>query len=198
MTLREAITRVAERRDLSADEMTAVMGEILAGTANAVELAGWLVGLRVKGESVTELLGAALALRQHGVVVPNVPEGAVDTCGTGGDGASMLNVSTAAGLVVAAAGVAVAKHGNRAVSGTVGGADVLEALGIDILLDAGRASACLRELGFVFLFAPSFHPALQHAAPVRRALGVRTVFNLLGPLCNPARVPPQAVRVFAA
>jgi anthranilate phosphoribosyltransferase len=159
------------------------------------QLGAIAIGLRMKGESVDELTGAARAMRAHMTRVPGEPAAAVDTCGTGGDGASTLNVSTAAGLVAAAAGIPVAKHGNRAASGLVGGADVLEALGVAPLVDPARAAVCLREVGFVFLFAPAFHPALKHAAGPRRELGTRTVFNLLGPLANPAGVRRQVLGV---
>ena len=196
MTLRDAIARVVDRRDLEEAEMSAVVDEILGGRAGVAEIAGFLVALRMKGETVAELAGAARALRAHAVVIPDVPPGAIDTCGTGGDGAGLLNVSTAAGLVAAAAGVPVAKHGNRAVSGTVGGADVLETLGVTLELPVAALGACLRTVGFVFLYAPALQPAMLHAAPVRRALGLRTIFNLLGPLTNPARVRRQVIGVY--
>jgi anthranilate phosphoribosyltransferase len=197
VSLREALARVVEGRDLGADEMAAAMNAILDGSATPAQIAGFAVALRMKGESVDELTGAARALRAHAVPIPDVPPGAIDTCGTGGDGAGTVNVSTAAGLVVAAAGVPVAKHGNRAVSGAVGGADVLEALGVALTLPPPALSACLREVGFAFLFAPALQPALRHAALPRRELGVRTLFNLLGPLCNPAGVRRQVIGVFA-
>jgi len=193
--LRDAIARVLSGQDLSEDAMAAAVEAILAGTAPAVQIAGLLVALRMKGETVDELVGGARALRAHAVPVRDVPRGAIDTCGTGGDGAGTLNVSTAAGLVAAAAGVPVAKHGNRAASGTVGGADVLEALGVRLDLPPDAASTCLARVGFAFLFAPLYHPALGAAAAVRRELGVRTIFNLLGPLANPARVRRQVVGV---
>jgi anthranilate phosphoribosyltransferase len=196
VTPRAAIARLAERRDLSEAEMGAVIEHVLAGEVPPALLGALLVGLRVKGETVDELTGAARALRAHAVEIPGVPPDAVDTCGTGGDGGSTLNVSTAAALVVAGAGVPVAKHGNRAVSGAVGGADVLEALGVGIELPPAALGACLREVGFAFLFAPALQPALRHAALVRRELGVRTIFNLLGPLASPARVRRQVVGVF--
>jgi anthranilate phosphoribosyltransferase len=195
--LREAIARVLDGHDLSEDAMAAAVETILAGGATPVQIAGFLVALRMKGETVDELAGGARALRAHAVPVRDVPGGAVDTCGTGGDGAGTLNVSTAAGLVAAAAGVPVAKHGNRAASGTVGGADVLEALGVRVDLPPEAASACLARVGFAFLFAPTYHPALREAAAARRELGVRTVFNLLGPLANPAGVRRQVIGVFA-
>ncbi len=196
MTLREAIARVVDGRDLAGEEMASVVESILAGGADPAQVAGLLVALRVKGETVGELTAAARVMRAHAVAIPDVPPGAIDTCGTGGDGASTVNVSTAAGLVVAACGVPVAKHGNRAVSGTVGGADVLEALGVTLVLPPAALAACLRRVGFAFLFAPALQPALGHAAPVRRALGIRTLFNLLGPLTNPAGVRRQVVGVF--
>lgn len=195
MTPEVAIRRVVTGESLAEDEMAALMDFLLDGRMTAAQIGGLAVALRMKGESVDELTGAAQALRRHMARVPGVPDGAVDTCGTGGDGASTLNVSTVAALVVAASGVPVAKHGNRAASGTVGGADVLDALGVTLALDPAVASACLRETGFVFLFAPAFHPALRHVAAARRELGVRTFFNLLGPLANPAGVRRQVVGV---
>ena len=196
MTLRAAIARVVERRDLDEAEMAAAVDEILGGQARVTEIAGFLVALRMKGETVEELTGAVRALRAHAVTIPDVPPEAIDTCGTGGDGAGLLNVSTGAGLVVAAAGVPVAKHGNRAVSGAVGGADVLEALGVTLELPVSALAGCLRTVGFVFLYAPALQPAMRHAAPVRRELGLRTIFNLLGPLTNPAGVRRQVIGVY--
>ena len=196
MPLREAIARVVDGVDLSESEMAACVEEILSGAASAALVAGLLVALRMKGEVVAELVGAARALRAHAVAIPDVPAGAIDTCGTGGDGAGTFNVSTAAGLVAAAAGVPVAKHGNRAVSGAVGGADVLEALGVALTLSPAALSACLGTVGFAFLYAPALQPALRHAAAPRRELGIRTLFNLLGPLANPARVRRQVIGVF--
>ena len=196
MNLREPIARLVARQDLSEVEMAAAVEVILAGAASAAQIGAFLVALRMKGETVDELAGAARVMRAHAVAIPGVPANALDTCGTGGDGASTLNVSTVAGLVVAAAGVPVAKHGNRAVSGVVGGADVLEALGVCLDLVPEDLGACLREVGFAFLFAPALQPALRHAAGPRRELGVRTIFNLLGPLTNPARVRRQVIGVF--
>jgi anthranilate phosphoribosyltransferase len=195
VSLRDAIRRAVDRRDLSGEETAACVETILAGGASPAEIAGFLVALRMKGETATELAAAARVLRAHAVPVVGVP-GAIDTCGTGGDGAGTLNVSTAAGLVAAAAGVPVAKHGNRAVSGTVGGADVLEALGVRVELAPAALSACLASVGFAFLYAPALHPALRAAAPARRELGIRTLFNLVGPLANPAGVRRQVIGVF--
>ena len=196
MAIRDAIARVTSGHDLSDAEMTAAVDEILSGSADVAAVAALLVALRMKGETVAELVSAARVLRAHAVAVGGVPAGSIDTCGTGGDGARTVNVSTAAGLVVAACGVPVAKHGNRAVSGRVGGADVLEALGVRLELPPARLGECLRTTGFAFLFAPSLHPAMRHAAAARRAVGVRTVFNLLGPLANPAGVRRQVIGVF--
>jgi anthranilate phosphoribosyltransferase len=196
VALRETIARVVDGHDLSEAEMAAGVETILGGNATPAEIAGFLVALRMKGETVSELAGAARVMRAHAVQIPDVPPRAIDTCGTGGDGASTLNVSTLAGLVAAGAGAKVAKHGNRAVSGTVGGADVLEALGVSLALAPASLGACLREVGFAFLFAPGLQPAMRHAAVPRRELGVRTLFNLLGPLTNPAGVRRQVVGVF--
>ncbi|OLC90622.1 MAG: anthranilate phosphoribosyltransferase, partial [Deltaproteobacteria bacterium 13_1_40CM_3_71_4] len=196
MTFRQAVARVADGQDLSEPEMAAAMERILGGDATAAQIGAFLVALRMKGETVDELVGAARAMRAHAIGIPDVPAQTVDTCGTGGDGACTLNVSTAAGLVVAGAGVPVAKHGNRAVSGAVGGADVLEALGVRLELPVSALAACLRATGFVFLYAPALQPAMRHAAGPRRELGVRTIFNVLGPLTNPARVRRQVIGVF--
>jgi anthranilate phosphoribosyltransferase len=195
VTLREAIARLADGHDLSEGDAGNCVDAILSGEATAAQIAGFLVALRMKGETAAELTGAARALRTHAAHIA-APPGAIDTCGTGGDGAATLNVSTAAGLVAAAAGVPVAKHGNRAVSGKVGGADVLEALGVVLELPPAALANCLATVGFAFLYAPALHPALRAAAAVRRELGVRTIFNLLGPLANPAAVRRQVIGVF--
>jgi len=193
--VREAIARLAEGRDLDEAGAMAAMEAILTGDATPAQIGAILLGLRQKGECVAELVGAARVLRALGTVLPHAPAGSVDTCGTGGDGSHTFNVSTAAALVVAAAGVPVAKHGNRAASGSVGSADVLEALGVRIEIPVATQAECLRDVGITFLFAPAFQPALRRVAPLRRELGVRTVFNLLGPLVNPARVRRQVVGV---
>jgi anthranilate phosphoribosyltransferase len=193
--LRETIRRIVDGHELSEDETARAVETILTGGASAAEIAGFLVALRMRGETTAELAGAARVLRAHAVRIPDVPSGAIDTCGTGGDGAGTLNVSTAAGLVAAAAGVPVAKHGNRAVSGAVGGADVLEALGVTLELPPPALSACLRTVGFAFLYAPALQPALRQAAAPRREIGIRTIFNLLGPLANPAGVRRQVIGV---
>jgi anthranilate phosphoribosyltransferase len=164
------------------------------GEATPALLAALLVALRMRGETVDELAGFATAMRER-VLRVEAPDGAVDTCGTGGDGSGTFNISTAAALVVAAAGVPVAKHGNRAMTSQSGSADVLDALGVRIDHDAASAGAALREIGFAFLFAPGFHPAMKHAGPTRREIGVRTAFNLIGPLTNPAGARRQVVGV---
>ncbi len=196
MDIKHAIATLSAGRDLAEAEMEQVMDGLMDGTATPAQVAAVLVALRMKGERVAELVGAARAMRRHATAVATSRE-VVDTCGTGGDGRDTFNISTAATFVVAAAGVAVAKHGNRAMSGRVGAADVLEALGVRIDLDAARVSACLGEVGLGFLFAQTFHPAMRHVAPVRREIGVRTIFNLLGPLSNPAGARRQLLGVFA-
>jgi anthranilate phosphoribosyltransferase len=193
-----AIRRLTDGTDLTAEEAHAAMMQVMSGEATPAQIAGFVVALRMKGETPEEIAGCARAMRAH--VTPAQPsrDGLVDTCGTGGDGADTFNISTAAALVAAAAGAAVAKHGNRAVSSRCGSADVLEALGVRIDLSPADVAGCIDEVGFGFLFAQAHHPAMRHAGPVRRELGIRTVFNLLGPLTNPAGARRQVMGVYAA
>jgi anthranilate phosphoribosyltransferase len=192
--VRTALSAVVDGRTLTLDEARDAMGSVMDGEATPALLAALLVALRMRGETVDELAGFASAMRER-VLRVDAPEGAVDTCGTGGDGSGTFNISTTAALVVAAAGIPVAKHGNRAVTSQSGSADVLDALGVRIDHDAASAGAALRDVSFAFLFAPGFHPAMQHAGPTRREIGVRTAFNLLGPLTNPAGARRQVVGV---
>ncbi len=195
MTIREAIAAlVTEQRDLSEEEAAAAMREVFAGEATQAQLAALLVALRLKGETVDEIVGMARVMREHALRV-EVEGPLLDTCGTGGDGAGTFNVSTVAAFVAAGAGARVAKHGNRAMSSGCGSADVLEALGAKIDLAPEQVAACIRETGFGFMFAQAFHPAMKYAAPVRREIGVRTVFNILGPLTNPAGALSQLLGV---
>lgn len=198
MELSQALARLVQRHDLRADEMEAVMRRIMRGEATPAQIGALLVALRMKGETVDEITGAVRAMRAEAVHIEPRAAVVVDTCGTGGDRGGTFNISTATAFVVAGAGLTVAKHGNRAMSGTVGGADVLEALGVRIDLTPERVAACIDEVGIGFLFAPVFHPAMKHAAGPRRELGQRTIFNLLGPLSNPAGARHQVVGVFAA
>ena len=192
--VRGALKQVVQGGALSQADAQAAMGDVMDGVATPAQLAGLLLALRMRGETADELAGFALAMRER-VLAVAAPDGAIDTCGTGGDGARTFNISTAAALVVAAAGVPVAKHGNRAVSSAAGSADVLEALGIPIDLQPADATAALDRDGFAFLFAPAYHPAMKHAGPTRRELGVPTAFNLIGPLTNPAGVRRQVIGV---
>lgn len=193
----EAIRQVIAGRDLSPSEVEAAMDTILDGEASNAQIAAFVVALRMKGESSDEIAAAARALRRHCQPIrPKVDGPLLDTCGTGGDGLHTFNISTAAAIVAAACGVAVAKHGNRAVSSKAGSADVLEALGVCIDLRPEQVERCIEEVGIGFLFAPHHHAAMRHVAPVRRELGIRTLFNLLGPLSNPAPVTHQVVGVY--
>ncbi len=186
MTTQEALQALLEGTDLSRDDARAVMGSVMAGEATQAQIAGFLVALRAKGETPDEIAGCAEAMRAHVTPVHVARDDLVDVVGTGGDAARTLNISTAAAIVAASAGAAVAKHGNRAVSSASGAADVLEALGFELDQEPVRIAESIEQLGFGFMFAPSHHPAMRHAAPVRRELGTRTIFNVLGPLTNPA------------
>ncbi len=192
--LREALARAVAGERFERDEMRRLVHALVAPEAQDVEIAGLLTALRTRGESLDELIGAAQAQRELALPLPEAPAGAIDTCGTGGDGAHTVNISTLAGLVVAGAGVPVAKHGNRAASSRCGSAEVLEALGVAID-DPARMAKAVREIGFGFLYARACHPAMARVAPVRAALGFRTLFNRLGPLTNPMRVRRQLVGV---
>ena len=196
--IQRALSQVLDGHDLSRADARAVMGEIMSGEATAAQIGGFLVALRLKGETADEIAGCAEAMREHAVAVRPARDDLVDTAGTGGDGMRTINISTAAALVAAAAGAGVAKHGNRAVSSACGSADVLEALGFDLELPPEHVARSIDELGFGFLFAPAHHPAMRHAAPVRRELATRTVFNVLGPLTNPAGARAQVVGVYSA
>ena len=192
-----AISAMIDRRDLTPGEMRAVMGAIMGGTATPAQIGAFLVGLCMKGETVEELTAAAVVMRALATpVTVRDRRHLVDTCGTGGDGSRTLNISTASAFVVVAAGGRVAKHGNRSVSSRSGSADVLEAAGVRLDLDPAEVGRCIDEIGVGFLFAPRHHLAMQHALGPRREMGVRTIFNMLGPLTNPAQAPNQLVGVF--
>jgi anthranilate phosphoribosyltransferase len=197
--LRDALGRLFARSDLTADETAEVFGQVMDGEASAAQIGALLAALRTKGETVAEVVGAARAMRARAIRLPLEAATAqvlVDTCGTGGDGRATINVSTIAALVVAACGVKVAKHGNRAISSRAGSADVLEALGVEVSCSPATAAACLEEVGIAFLFAPAYHGATRHAAAPRRELGHRTIFNVLGPLTNPAGARRHVIGVF--
>jgi anthranilate phosphoribosyltransferase len=183
--------------DLSESEMTACMNEIMEGKATDAQIGAFLTALRVKGESVSEITGAARVMREKATTIKS-PEGTLDTCGTGGDMAGTFNISTTTAIVVAACGIPVAKHGNRSVSSQSGSADVLEALDIKIDLEPEKVEKCLFETGFGFLFAPLFHPAMKYAIGPRKDMGIRTIFNILGPITNPAGAKRQVLGVFAS
>ncbi|GAB6040845.1 anthranilate phosphoribosyltransferase [Endothiovibrio diazotrophicus] len=197
MDMQGAIKAVTERRDLSAAEMTAVMGLIMGGEATPAQIGGFLVGLRMKGETVEEIAAAASVMRELATPVAVSGEHLVDIVGTGGDGMSTFNISTACTFVVAAAGGRVAKHGNRSVSSKSGSADLLEAAGVNLDLGPEAVARCVEEVGVGFMFAPKHHGAMKHTIGPRREMGVRTLFNLLGPLTNPAGVPNLLLGVFA-
>jgi len=196
--MEQALAQLLDGRDLSRDESRRVMDAIMSGEATPAQIGAFLVALRLKGETADEIAGAAEAMRDHVIAVRPARDDLVDTAGTGGDGGRTFNISTAAALVAAAAGAGVAKHGNRSVSSQSGSADVLEELGFELELPAESIAGSIDELGFGFMFAPLHHPAMRHAAPVRRELATRTVFNVLGPLTNPAGARSQVVGVYSA
>ena len=197
MDMQSAIRAVTERRDLSGDEMQQVMRTIMTGEASQAQIGGFLIGLRMKGETVDEIAAAASVMRELATKVDVDGENLVDTCGTGGDGSKTFNISTASAFVVSAAGAQVAKHGNRSISSKSGSADVLEALGVNIGLAPDQVATCIKKIGVGFMFAPQHHSAMKHAIGPRKEMAVRTVFNLLGPLTNPAAAPNQVVGVFS-
>ena len=196
--LKAYISKVMRGENLSADEAEQAMQVIMSGQATDAQIGGYLIGLRMKGETVEEITGSVRAMRAHSSKVPYEVDGVplIDTCGTGGDGAHTFNISTAAAFVIAGAGCKVGKHGNRAASSRCGSADVLNALGIDLDLTPEQVAVCIDEVGIGFIFAPRFHPAMKYAVGPRRELGVRTIFNLLGPLTNPAGATHQLLGVY--
>jgi len=197
MDMPSAIRAVTEHHDLSADDMYSVMQTIMTGEATQAQIGGFLIGLRMKGESVDEITAAAKVMRELAAHVEVAGPHLVDTCGTGGDAASTFNVSTASAFVVAAAGGKVAKHGNRSVSSKSGSADVLEAAGVSLELSPEQVAQCVNDIGVGFMFAPKHHSAMKHAIGPRKEMGVRTIFNVLGPLTNPAGAPNQVLGVFS-
>ena len=197
MNMQQAITAVTERRDLSQAEMRAVMNIIMTGDATQAQVGGFLIGLRMKGETVDEITGAVEAMRALATGVEAVGEHVIDTCGTGGDSSGVFNVSTACAFIVAAAGGQVAKHGNRSISSKSGSSDLLETAGLNLTLKPNQVAQCIRQVGVGFMFAPAHHSAMKHAIGPRREMAVRTIFNILGPLTNPAGAPHQLLGVFS-
>ena len=196
--IKEAIEKVRKRIDLSEAEMRDLFEEIMSGKAEYADIVAFLDGLRKKGETVTEITAAALVMREKSFHIKVDGGGVVDTCGTGGTGLNTFNISTTAAFVVAGCGVRVAKHGNRSSSGQCGSADVLEALGVKINIEPGSVAKCIKETGIGFMFAPAFHAAMKHAVGPRKELGGKTVFNILGPLSNPAGATHQVIGVYDA
>ena len=197
MELQKYIRKITENGSFSTEEMTDAMRTIMTGQATPAQIGGFLIGLRMRGETVTEISAAASVMRELATRVEVSPEHLVDTCGTGGDSSGTFNISTASAFVAAAAGARVAKHGNRSISSKSGSADVLEAAGVNLNITPEQVAECINTLGVGFLFAQKHHSAMKHAIGVRRELGVRTIFNVLGPLTNPANAPSQVLGVFS-
>lgn len=197
MDIQEALGRLTESSDLSGAEMRAVMQQVMSGGATAAQIGGFLVALRMKGESIEEIAAAVEVMRELATPVSVASDHLVDIVGTGGDGANLFNVSTAAAFVVAAAGASVAKHGNRSASSTSGSSDLLDVMGVPLDLDPLQIARCIEEVGMGFMFAPAHHSAMKHAVGPRRELGMRTIFNMLGPMTNPAGVKRQLIGVYS-
>ncbi|MDP2901720.1 MAG: anthranilate phosphoribosyltransferase [Methylovulum sp.] len=197
MDIKQALQAILNKQNLTPEQMREVMRQIMGGNATDAQIAGFLCALRCKGETIGEIAAAAEVMRELASKVAITGKHIIDTCGTGGDGANTFNISTACAFVVAAAGAQVAKHGNRSVSSRCGSADVLEAAGVNLDLTAEQVSQCVNDIGIGFLFAPKHHGAMKHTIAVRKEMGVRTLFNLLGPLANPANAPNQLIGVFA-
>jgi anthranilate phosphoribosyltransferase len=197
MNMQQAINQVLARHDLSSEEMTEVMRTIMTGGATEAQIGGFLIGLRMKGETVTEIAAAASVMRELAAKVNAASDFLVDTCGTGGDASGTFNISTASAFVTAAAGAEVAKHGNRSISSKSGSADVLEAAGVRLDLSPEQVAECIADVGVGFMFAPAHHGAMKHAIGPRKEMGARTIFNVLGPLTNPAGAPNQVLGVFS-
>ncbi len=195
--IKKAISKAVERIDLEEEEMAQVMEKMMGGVATLSQMSALLVGLRMKGESVSEITGAAKVMREKSTKIKSNHSVVIDLCGTGGDYHGTFNVSTVASLIAAGAGTAVAKHGNRSVSSQVGSADVLEELEVNINLSPEGTEQCLNELGIAFLFAPIYHPAMKNVSQPRKDIGIRTIFNVLGPLTNPAGVKHQVMGVYS-
>ncbi len=194
--IKEYLEKVIEKEDLSFDEAFTVMNDVMTGTVNNSQLAGFLVALKAKGETPSEVAGFAKAMRNNCIKIECDDENAIDVCGTGGDNSGSFNISTAVAFTAAGAGIKVAKHGNRSISSKSGSADVLQHLGVNINLSRDESERALKEIGITFLFAPLYHPAMKYAAPVRKELAMKTVFNMLGPLTNPAGVKKQLIGTF--
>lgn len=197
MNFRDALTQIIEGQSLTQEQMIQVMRQIMTGQCDDAQIGAFLVALRIKGESIDEIVGAVTVMRELATGVEVKAENAVDIVGTGGDGANLFNVSTASSFIVAAAGGTVAKHGNRGVSSSSGSADLLEAAGVNLSLTSEQVARCINELGVGFMFAPSHHSAMKHAIGARKSLGLRTIFNILGPMTNPAGVANQVIGVFS-
>ena len=197
MDMQAAMRAVTEGKDLSRDEMQQIMRTIMTGEATQAQIGGFLIGLRMKGETIDEITAAAGVMRELATHVDVSGDNIVDTCGTGGDAASTFNISTTSAFVVAAAGATVAKHGNRSISSKSGSADLLEAAGVNLNITPEQVAKCVNEIGVGFMFAPAHHSAMKHAIGPRKEMGVRTIFNVLGPLTNPAGAPNQVIGVFA-
>ena len=195
--IKDAIKKVVDEKDLSLEESSAVMGEIMSGEATPSQIACLITALRIKGETADEVTGFASKMRENSIKIHTKHSDLVDTCGTGGDVSGTFNVSTVSAIIAAAAGARVAKHGNRSVSSRCGSADILEAMGVKIELSPALTAKCIDEVGIGFIYAPAFHPAMKYAGPSRKEIGIRTIFNILGPLTNPAGTKSQVLGVFS-